>query len=189
MSDTPPPPPPPDAGWNPQSSATPGMGDAAHAGAQPGKGWAAVQTGGTVELATPLRRLLARILDSIIIFVAMGVVAATSIFGEDSIDIGAQGALTLLLLLIVGILYEVTLIALRGQTLGKMALGVRVVGADNGQNPGWGKASLRWLTPNAPAILPLVGSIITLLVYLSLLWSDTRQGWHDMAAKTLVIKA
>lgn len=95
----------------------------------------------------------------------------------------------LLLLPIVAALYETPLVAMRGQTLGKMVLRIKVVEHDSGLVPGWGRSMGRTIVPMAIALIPLVGLIGTLLVYVSLLWDDGRQGWHDKAAKTLVIHA
>ena len=80
------------------------------------------------------------------------------------------------------------MIALKGQTLGKMATSIKVVRADNGLVPGWGKSIGRWIIPAALGFIPFVGWILALLVYLSLTWDKARQGWHDKAVKTLVIK-
>ena len=37
-------------------------------------------------------------------------------------------------------------------------------------------------------IIPFVGWILALLCYVSLTWDKVRQGWHDKAAATLVVK-
>ena len=111
------------------------------------------------------------------------------IAGVGAATAGVGGPETLLLLPLVGTLYEVPLNAVRGQTLGKMALKVKVVRLDNGFAPGWRKSMGRTIIPMAAALIPLAGWIGTLLVYSSLLWNDRRQGWHDRAVKTLVIRA
>ena len=96
--------------------------------------------------------------------------------------------LTPLLIAAIGVAYEVTMIALKGQTLGKMATSIKVIRADNGLVPGWGKSIGRWTIPIVLGFVPLVGWILSLLVYVSLTWDKARQGWHDKAAGTLVIK-
>ena len=192
MSDMPPPP-PDDSGW---SSGPPPPPGPAPQGPQAMTGWATVGTGETVELAGAGSRLGARIIDWIIlaigyfILVAIGLAAAFGADADDqtAVSIGAIVVVALLLGL-VGILYEVTFIALKGQTLGKMATRIKVVRADNGLVPGWGKSVGRWIIPAAAAFIPFVGWILSLLVYISLLWDKVRQGWHDKAAGTLVIKA
>ena len=194
MSDMPPPP-PDDSGWSSEPPPPPG-GDA-YANPQAVTGWANLGSGGTVELASAGARLGARVLDSIIMIVGyvillvigIGAAVGASWDSEEAsaLSVGAIVA-TVLLIAIVGILYEVTMIALKGQTLGKMATSIKVVRADNGQVPGWGKSIGRWIIPVALAFIPVVGWILSLLVYLSLLWDKIRQGWHDKAAGTLVVK-
>ena len=159
-------------------------------------GWAALGTGERVELASPGARLGARLLDGVILFIAVIVLAL--IFGVSiSLSAGsdegsglALGAILGLLLLfgLAGIAYEVTMIALKGQTVGKMATSVKVIRADNGQLPGWGKSIGRWIIPTLLNIIPFVGWILALLCYVSLTWDKVRQGWHDKAAATLVVK-
>ena len=146
------------------------------------------------HLASPGRRLAARIIDVVIVFVVAIVLGAMGIFGLA----GAIGAGEGILALFVGValvlfplllIYEPTLIALKGQTLGKMAMGIMVVRADDGGVPGWGKAIGRWILPGLLSVIPAVGWLLSLLVYISLLWDDRRQGWHDKMATTVVIDA
>ena len=87
-----------------------------------------------------------------------------------------------------GILYEVTMIATRGQTLGKMAAHIMVIRSDSGLQPGWGKSLGRWALPYGMGIIPLFGWLMALVCYLSLTWGHNHQGWHDKAARTFVIK-
>ena len=94
----------------------------------------------------------------------------------------------------VGVLYEVWLTAVKGQTVGKLAVGIEVRRADVGELPGWDSSVRRWLLPGLASvasdwvsqgqILRLVG----LVVYASLLWDRNRQGWHDKLANTLVVR-
>ena len=149
------------------------------------------------ELASPGRRLVARIIDVVII---VAVVVFLTIVGIAGLVLGSEteaGVLEaaalfvgfggLALFTIVVLLYEPTLIALRGQTLGKMAMRIMVVRAENGEVPGWGKAIGRWILPGLLGLIPVVGGLLVLLVYLSLLWDDSRQGWHDKMGTTVVI--
>ena len=199
MSDMPPPP-PDDSGWSSQPPPPPGP---APQSSQSAKGWATLGTGEGVELAGAGSRLGARIIDSIIltivsfILVAAGVLALVGLDIEDADteDELAEGSGVFLGIVLavfaIGLLYEVALIATRGQTLGKMATRIRVVRADNGLVPGWGKSFGRWLVPAVFGIagiyIPFVG-LIALLVYLWILWDRVRQGLHDKAAGTLVVK-
>jgi uncharacterized RDD family membrane protein YckC len=81
-------------------------------------------------------------------------------------------------------IYEVVLVALRGQTVGKMALGTKVVREGSNDTPGWGTSLLRWLSSAVIGAIPLIG----LLDVLWLLWDKHRQCLHDKIAKTLVIR-
>lgn len=94
-------------------------------------------------------------------------------------------------------IYEIGLTALKGQTLGKMATRTQVVRAEDLFQPEWGRAPalgqsiIRWTLPAVlliPAFyLSYVGEILYLLCYLALMWDRDRQGWHDKAARTLVV--
>ena len=196
MSDMPPPP-PDDSNWSSQPPPPPGPPSQ---GPQAATGWATLGTGQTVELAGAGGRLGARIIDTVImgvvaiILIVAGLVSAIGLTGGDSATgedaaagVGAFIAFAVVGV-VIGILYEVVLIATKGQTLGKMAVRVKVVRADNGLEPGWGKAIGRWIIPAALGFIPFVGWLLSLLVYLSLLWDKVRQGWHDKVAGTLVIK-
>ncbi len=191
MSDMPPPP-PDDSGW---SSEPPPPPQSPSYTPQSATGWATLGTGGTVELASPGARLGARVLDWVIMavgYLILAVVGLAAAFGADSEDEAALslGAFFVAAILfgLVGIIYEVTFIATKGQTLGKMATNIKAVRADNGLAPGWGKSIGRWIIPLVLLLVPFVGFLLFLLVYVSLTWDRARQGWHDKAAGTLVIK-
>ena len=87
------------------------------------------------------------------------------------------------------LIYEPALIATRGQTVGKMIMGIKVVRAEDGGLPGWGKAIGRWILPGLVSLVPIAGWFLHMLVYLSLVWDDRRQGWHDKMGTTVVITA
>ena len=154
-------------------------------------GWVTLGNGEQKELAGMGSRLGARIIDWILVVVASVIVLIVLFGGLGRTERGFFAALFLSLLVIAAIvlLYEWTMIAVLGQTLGKKWTGVKVIRADNGAVPGWGKSFVRWLIPGLVNIIPVVGNIAFLLVYLSPVFSKTRQGWHDMAAATVVVKS
>lgn len=119
------------------------------------------------------RRLLAVILDGIILSLpAVGLGVGLS-FGRS----GGSGSNLLLT-----IIYEALLIALwNGQTIGKLAMGIRVVTAD-GQPVPVGMAFAR-------AGMKIVSGAALGLGYLWMLWDPNKQTWHDKVAKTYVVKA
>lgn len=160
-------------------------------------GWATLGTGDRVELASPGRRFGARLIDTVIVAVVVFILFVFAFGVARRVTSGpvADGLASLLALviaaviaLVITLLYEVTLIAVKGQTLGKMATGIKVVRADTGWVPGWGRSIGRWIIPSSLGLIPYAGWVLSLLVYVSLLWDKTRQGWHDKAAGTVVVR-
>ena len=84
------------------------------------------------------------------------------------------------------LLYEVPLIALRGQTPGKMLNNVNVVAFEDGGPPGWGRSCARWAVLWVPLFIPF-GVVLTLLIAISPLFAPDRRGWHDRIAGTMVV--
>ncbi|QNP70667.1 RDD family protein [Streptomyces roseirectus] len=160
------------------------------------------------QVASMGRRFAARLIDGVIIGVLYTAFAIAGVAGSISSmqdcdpnastavynacmdgaanDFASKFGAVLAVLGIVSLLYEWLMVGLKGATLGKLALGLRVVNVETGQKPGLGSSFIRW-------IIPIVGSfacgIGQLLVYLSPFWdkSGRQQGWHDKAAKTMVI--
>jgi uncharacterized RDD family membrane protein YckC len=148
------------------------------------------------------RRLGARLIDGLLLSVVVSVIGAV-LFGAAATQVetdpvtgevtGGVGALIgayvgyILLAVAVGLLYEVGLIALRGATIGKQVLGIRVLRETDGALPGWGPSFVRWLIPLLGSLVCGIGQIV---VYLSPFFDSTQryQGWHDKAAKTLVVQ-
>lgn len=67
-----------------------------------------------------------------------------------------------------------------GQTLGKRALGIRVVDYASGGPLGYGKAFLRYIGRIASGAICYLG-------YLWIIWDKEKQGWHDKIANTVVV--
>lgn len=67
-----------------------------------------------------------------------------------------------------------------GQTIGKWALGIRVVDADGTATPAPGTAFLRYIVRS-------FGSQFLFLGYLWMLWDEENRTWHDLAADTRVV--
>ena len=69
----------------------------------------------------------------------------------------------------------------RGQTVGKMALSIRVYDFRGGGGPiGYGRAFLRQL-------VKIVSGAVILIGYLWMLWDKEKQTWHDKAAGSVVV--
>lgn len=171
-------------------------------------GWAELPDGGIVRLASAGARFGARVLDAVLLFAVDMVIILVNVdwsaFGdelqEESPDFTGvfPGAGFFLVLSAVSIAYEIIPVALWGRTLGKRVVGSKVVNAQSGEVPEWGKAIARWAIPGLPvtiAGLPAfgfgilwIGWLWWILCYVSLTWDRVYQGWHDRAAGTLVIK-
>ena len=86
------------------------------------------------------------------------------------------------------IIYELPLIALQGETIGKILTKTRVVSIGNGRVPGWKRANIRWIILYLPLLaIPIIGILIFLLTAASPLFDPQRRGWHDKAAGTIVV--
>jgi uncharacterized RDD family membrane protein YckC len=172
-------------------------------GLQPGA-WRGQRIGlpqyGPNALADPGQRLVARIIDGVIIGVVFVVLVVlflipasvtTSVTNRTTggtTTVGEPAAAFVVLGFIVPfavfLFYEVGMIAVRGQTLGKMAMGIKVVRLADGQIPGWGPSFVRWIVPAAICFVPF----LPLLDVLWLVWDENRQCLHDKAASSLVVR-
>ncbi|GAA2414192.1 hypothetical protein GCM10010420_49760 [Streptomyces glaucosporus] len=93
----------------------------------------------------------------------------------------------ILLIALVTLVYEWLMVAVKGATFGKMALGLKIVKEADGRAPGVGGGFIRYIIPVLGGFLCGIGQ---LLVYLSPFFDNSGklQGWHDRAAGTVVIK-
>jgi uncharacterized RDD family membrane protein YckC len=142
--------------------------------------------GQTVQVIGFGRRLVAYIIDAIVLSIVGGCLGFGVGLAALPLTGGSQEASTSLNLLVnllgaaIGMVYFVAFWATTGQTLGKMALGIKVISAD-GSPVSWGKAILRY-----------VGYIISgLVLALGFIWvafDARRQGWHDKIAGTYVVR-
>jgi uncharacterized RDD family membrane protein YckC len=139
-----------------------------------------------LDLASPWRRLGALIIDQIIIsipaFAAIGVFfIAPIIEGREPSPLWNLVGLPVALL---GFFYEALMLrAKNGQTLGRMALGVRVVQVDGSpltSGQVWGRSALKSL---------LSTCCIIVVECLPAWFTEERTAIHDMVANTRVIRA
>jgi len=116
------------------------------------------------------RRLVALLVDAVVLAVGYGILFAIA-------DTGVAYGVTILL----GLLYFAFLEGgPRGQTLGKMALDIRVVDFGTGGAIGYGRGVLRYIGR-------IVSGIPCYLGYLWMLWDKEKQTWHDKIATTVVV--
>jgi uncharacterized RDD family membrane protein YckC len=79
------------------------------------------------------------------------------------------------------LVYEGLMLSSRGQTLGKMATGIKVVtaeGRDISAGQAWGRAALR----------QVFFSYFALINYLPALFTKQKTAIHDLACKTRVVR-
>jgi uncharacterized RDD family membrane protein YckC len=136
---------------------------------------AAAEPGVGVAYAGFGPRLLALIIDGIILGVIGGVVGL--IFGGD---MSGLNPVANIISLVVSAAYFIYFFSQSGQTLGGRVTGVKVVDA-NGGLLSVGRAAVRWIVAYVSAIVIFVG-------YLWMLWDSRKQTWHDKAAGSIVIK-
>jgi uncharacterized RDD family membrane protein YckC len=153
-----------------------------------------VQSGtapGTLDLATVGRRWGGSIVDTLALYtvyipVSIGFGVAMATFGGASKGSGGEtlgGALVILLygvLLGIPVVYEGLMVSSRGQTLGKMAVGIKIVNPDGSAvSPGqaWGRAVVKMALGTCAGI-----------TFLPALFTKDRTTIHDMVAKTRVVR-
>jgi uncharacterized RDD family membrane protein YckC len=145
-------------------------------------------------------RLIARIIDAIIVGVPAAIlvaIIAAAAFSGTSCTTGVDGYTTSCdtsgssvgmfflgygIVLLLALFYEIYFIGAKGQTIGKRVMGVKVLDAQTGGPIGMGRAFVRYL------VLAVTGSICT-LGYWSPFFDNTKrnQGWHDKAASDFVV--
>lgn len=167
----------------------------------------------TSELASPWIRLVAWLIDgsiySVVAMVAViiGVILLIAMVGIDFSDLADFDledllrpflgviAFTLLSLFVVFIV-QMALLATRGQTIGKIIMGIRIVDARTGEHPGWARLILlrtivNWLISGTLNAVPLVGpglSGIYFIVDSLFIFREDRRTIHDLIAGTRVDK-
>ena len=115
------------------------------------------------------RRLAALVIDAVILTLAGGVLVVLG-----------RPAANLLSLPLAAAYFSLGEGSRRGQTLGKSALGIRVVSFDTGASIGFGGALLRYVGRVLSGLALLVG-------YLWMLWDRESQTWHDKIAGSVVV--
>jgi len=127
-------------------------------------------------------RVVAYIIDAILISLVLGVV--TSIFGVRYMDMDDMSQIdptvNLLSLAVAWLYFALMESSERGATVGKMAMGLRVV-TNDGKRLSFMNATGRYFAKILSAIIFCIG-------YIMIAFTDRKRGLHDMIASTLVIK-
>jgi uncharacterized RDD family membrane protein YckC len=143
-------------------------------------------------------RVAARFIDWLLLGMPFVLLVAIAINRAKSHgNVYGQGLVRVVVTVVVNLgaaAYEVGLTAWRGQTVGKIALGLQVVDAKTGAVPGWRQAFVRYIPLYVPGlVLPAFGvrwgeSVVGLLLLVSILADRNRRGLHDKAAGTIVVE-
>ena len=139
----------------------------------------------SVGLAGRGTRLGAVVIDALIYGVPMILMAILAPVLARGGDIGPI-FFFLIGLSIIGIfLYQLMLLSRDGQTLGKKAVGIRIVKKDTGENGGFvSNVLLRIIVNGLLGIIPLYGLVDILFIF-----REDRRCIHDMIAGTVVVRA
>ena len=152
-----------------------------------------------MEYAGRLHRLIAAIIDGIIVLVITSILNAIGVMDTNPFDdTEAIAAMDSVIQAIVILAYYVVLTVTLGATLGKMALGMRVVGKD-GNQAGVGPVLVREFVIRAlgtfaalvlgETIGGLIGFAVFIIIVILVLFDERRQGLHDKIGGTFVVRA
>ncbi len=149
-----------------------------------------------MEYASRLQRFIAFIIDVIVLAVIVGILTAIGIV-EFSVSEEASTTDGLIQAIIV-VAYYVILTVAFGATLGKMAMGMKVVDRD-GNKAGAGPVLIREVIARALGALlasvvgagigEAVGLAVAIIIVIMILFDERRQGLHDKVGGTFVVKA
>ena len=115
------------------------------------------------------RRFVAALLDGIILGIVSGIITAIN----RNLGYGVETLLSLAY-------FTYLEGSASGQTIGKKALGIRVIDFGGGGSIGHGRAFIRWIGR-------FVSGIACLLGYFWMLWDKEKQTWHDKFANAVVV--
>jgi uncharacterized RDD family membrane protein YckC len=155
------------------------------------EGGAADPLAGMPPLANRGKRLLARIIDALLIGIPVGLVLGLTMGGQNANGGGngptytQEGIYT-----IVYLIYEGWMLSRTGQTVGKKLMKIRVAMLANGDAPrgamGWFRAAVY----QVPLLVPCIGFIFWLVNVLFCTWDKPyQQCLHDKAVRTVVVEA
>jgi len=142
------------------------------------------------SLASRWNRLTASIIDSLILSViTVPLMFAFGVFSESSLKYGNDYKLTMTLsLLMVGVFFAINgrFLSRDGQTVGKKALGIKIVTLEDGHPSFQNNLIPRYAVFFLAGLVPVIGSIFSLANILFIFRSDKRCV-HDLFGKTKVV--
>jgi len=133
-------------------------------------------------LASRSKRLVAKIIDFVLLFVAIAIPAMT----VQTILGGGESILAALIGLILYSIYQYYLLSTTSQTLGKKYMNIIIITKDGSSGGFFTNVVLRDWIIGLIGLLPLVGWIVKTVDILFIFRND-RRCIHDMIANTMVI--
>ncbi|MFF5971712.1 RDD family protein [Streptomyces sp. NPDC012769] len=153
---------------------------------------------GMPPLAESGRRIVARIIDWLIIAIPLAIIGIPfkvyeragddNDFGDTVNSLNGGGQLIFQLITIVAyVAYDTVMTAKNGQTLGKKLMKLRVAMLNDGSTPSMNASLIRAIVLWLPALICCACLWPLLLLILILVDKPYKQGLHDKAAKTVVV--
>jgi uncharacterized RDD family membrane protein YckC len=150
-----------------------------------------VSTGDAAQLAGRGARLGAVMIDTLILLALWWVVSRISPWNIYSSAMAKAGFLTLVGMTLFGMLMFAAvhgyLLATRGQTVGKMLLGIRITRGDGSPASFVRLVGLRFTASGVLSLVPIVGPLYGLADAL-MIFRANRRTLHDLIADTIVVK-
>jgi uncharacterized RDD family membrane protein YckC len=140
------------------------------------------------ELASWGRRLAALMIDSVVLATIITVTVLAAGVPPDELNDRIRNGDSLLILLLFVVpeaIYTTALIGSLNQTFGKMAVGIKVVDAENRSPIGYTRAFTRWLST---AFLWALLWVPGILDHLWPLRDNRKQTFHDKFARSVVVR-
>lgn len=135
---------------------------------------------GTLDLAGIGKRFVAALVDGLLLLIPIGImIMILGVAHATQARVAGTWNFWFLIPTVVGITYQALMLSARGQTLGKMAMKVKVVAAD-GTELSSGQAWGREITRSVLGFLYVVD-------YLPAFFTKEKTTLHDLAAKTRVV--
>lgn len=150
------------------------------------------------ELATEYQRLAAALIDSFVLWGWMGIISVVKWYAKyaednmlmqtiDSINTIAVPLFGLVLIGLGG--YQTIFLSIRGQTLGKQIMKIKIVDSRSYQNGGFVQnVLLRAIISGVIGVIPFIGWIYSLIDNV-FIFSSQKRCVHDRIANTIVIKS
>ncbi|MFD5425897.1 RDD family protein [Streptomyces sp. NPDC127084] len=152
---------------------------------------------GMPPLADSARRIVARLIDWLIVEIPLAFIAIP--FGtydtsrvDDFDDLLSQynsggSWIYRIITILAFVLYDALMVKQSGQTLGKKLMKMRVAMLNDGSTPDFGSALVRSAVLWLPALLCCPCIWLLILLIMILVDKPYKQGLHDKAAKTVVV--